>query len=152
MSDKTGLEKLREYADDYALNELEEIADQIEIESKDMRVMANRKGRVDMFDLCAASGSCAGGAGMSVDVNDFIETEITEARGLTVECIVHIDMQGLSDAVSEELDKQLLHEVATRNGYVKERTGHVAVNHGDHGPEPRFDGDAVETVGVEITD
>lgn len=56
-----------------------------------------------------------------IDINDYITQEV-EVKSLSVEVTCHIDMQGLSEAVSDELDEQLIHEVATRNGYVKERT------------------------------
>lgn len=59
---------------------------------------------------------------MTANIEDFTTFEVETPDRLTVKVNASVDFKGLADKVSEELDEQLAHEIATRYGYVKERT------------------------------
>ncbi len=47
----------------------------------------------------------------------------TEVKGMNVK--VSLDIQGYADEIAGKVDEQLLHAIAIRKGYVKERTTHI---------------------------
>lgn len=56
----------------------------------------------------------------SINIGDYISQDVEHSnKGLSVKITSHIDMQGLSKAISDEINEQLLYEIATRHGYVK---------------------------------
>lgn len=54
-----------------------------------------------------------------MSIEDHMTTE-SDTKAMTVK--VSLDIQGYADEIADEVDDRLLHAIATRKGYVKERT------------------------------
>lgn len=63
---------------------------------------------------------------MTANIEDYTTFEIEKPDRLTVKVNANVDFKGFADEVCAELDEQLAHEIATRYGYVKERTCRIA--------------------------
>ena len=54
-----------------------------------------------------------------MSIEDYTTIE-SKAKGMAIK--VSLDIQGYAKEIANDVDEQLLHAVATRRGYVKERT------------------------------
>lgn len=65
---------------------------------------------------------------MTVNIEDYTTSEIEMPDVLTVNVNAIADVKGYAEKVCAELDDHLAYEIATRYGYVKERTCRMEYN------------------------